>query len=303
MWPRPGAAAGTMVAEAEGMLPTNNSRTLLAVLALLGLLSSGCAARVYGRGYVGYAAPVVFVAAPQLVYVGPGLYVVRDYDEAVYYSDGYYWCQRGDVWYQTAYWSDPWVTVHVSAVPTTFVHAHHHSYVHYHGAAGAPVYDAPPRDYHAASPHAVAAVDHGSPPPAPQGAGAIRRSGPASHAPSSGQMTHASSSRPVPQPSGGAYSGSGAGDFRQPAPPVAHRSPGNAQPVSSHRASPPAAAHSRPQPAPAPARSQPAPRHASAPSAPPPSRASAPAARKQPASTPAPSRSKSRKSSDKPSRS
>ena len=275
---------------------TKHSRTLLAVLALLGLFSTGCAARVTTRSYV-YTEPVVVAEPVQLVYVSPGFYVVRDYNEAVYYSDGYYWCHRGGVWYQTAYWGDPWVNVHVSVVPAVFVHAHHHTYVHYHGAAGAPVYQAPARNYHAASPGAVAAADHRSPPPPPgHGPSAIRRSGPAAapaHAPASGHMTQASTSRPTPQVSGGGASHSHA----------ASRGAGAAQPVSAGRADPPSPDHSRAQAhSSAPSRSQPAPRKASAPAAPAAPRASTPA-RKQPAASPAPAKPKTRKSSDSPSRS
>jgi hypothetical protein len=145
---------------------TNLSRTLLVLLAFAGLLSVGCTTRVYGRGYargyVRYSAPVVFAQAPDLVYVEPGVYVVRNYNDAVYYSDGYYWSSRGGVWYRTAHWSDPWVTVHVGAVPRTFVHRDHRVYAHYHGTAGAHTYRAPDRTYHAAAP----GVHHGSPAPA-----------------------------------------------------------------------------------------------------------------------------------------
>lgn len=156
------------------MLPytttTQVSRILLVLAALAGLLSAGCTTRVYGRGYarsyVRYSAPppVVFVQAPELVYVEPGLYVVRDYDDPVYYSDGYYWSYRGGLWYRTAHWSDPWVTVHVSAVPHTCAYRDHRAYVHYHGSAGAVTYRQPARTYHTA---AVSHHHHASAPPSP----------------------------------------------------------------------------------------------------------------------------------------
>lgn len=301
--------AGTRVAVESGMLRTDphakHSRTLLAVLALLGLFSTGCAARVYSRSYV-YSEPVVVAEPPQLVYVSPGVYVVRDYDEAVYYSNGYYWCQRGGVWYQTAYWGDPWVHVHVSVVPTTFVHAHHHTYVRYHGAPGAAVYKAPARTYHSASAGAVAAADHRSPPPPPShGSGSIRRSGPGAQAPASGHVSKAPSSRQAPYAGGATPAsadargrGSLPSDPRASYPQAGRRGGAETQPVSNRRADAPSPARSQPQPAPrASSHGQPASRPASAP---PPAapRASAPS-RKQPAAAPAPARSKSRTSSNR----
>jgi hypothetical protein len=139
----------------------NVSRGLLvAVVGLVGTLSMGCHARVYGHTRVHYveAEPVVFVDAPDLVYVEPGVYVVRDYDYPVYYIDGVYYSYRGGTWYHTSHWSDPWVHVHVNVVPSLVVHRDHRHYVRYHGHAGAHVTrDTRPRRHSA---HASASVDH-----------------------------------------------------------------------------------------------------------------------------------------------
>lgn len=262
-----------MVAFWWGMLRTDRttqvSRTLLVVLGLVGLFSTGCAARVYSRGYVQYSEPVVFVDAPELVYVEPGVYVVRNYGDAVYYSDGYYWCNRGGVWYHTAYWNDPWVTVHVNVVPTVFVHRDHRAYVHYHGAPGATVYRQPARTYHtaSASAHVGAHAGAGSsqppqPPPAPGGASGSIHVG--------GQVSHHRPAPPQPAPPPRAHgSASAQADAR-----VAQRGHDNSPRGTAHspNSAPSRAARS---PSQAPSRAQaptPQPRAASAPQ---PSRASA----------------------------
>lgn len=146
------------------------SRTLLVAAGIAGLFSAGCVARVRHHAHVEYVEPVVVsqpvvYESPTLVYVSPGVYVVQNYDAAVYYSDGYYWSYRDGIWYQTAYWGEPWIVVqHVHVVPTVIVHQDHHAYVHYHGAVGAHTYKAPQRTYHTANASAHTAA---SPQPAP----------------------------------------------------------------------------------------------------------------------------------------
>jgi len=239
------------------------SRTLIVLLALAGLLSSGCAARVYGRGRAvySYSAPVVFVSAPALVYVEPGVYVVRDYDDAVYYSDGYYWSYRGGVWYHTAHWSSPWSVVGVGYVPRTVAYRDHRAYAHYHGHAGAHTYYQPASPHHApASANPSASAHH------PSGS-SHQPAGPSAHvAGASGARKHhddsGAQSRPSPK----------------------RRSHGD-QP--NHRVDPAAAPRSRadaPQPradAPQPRADAPQPR-ADAPAATPQPRADAPAATPEP---------------------
>ena len=51
-------------------------------------LMAGCTAHAQAGGYAEAEAPVVFVDEPTLVLVEPGIWVVRDYDYAVYYVDG-----------------------------------------------------------------------------------------------------------------------------------------------------------------------------------------------------------------------
>lgn len=277
---------------------TQVSRTLLVVLGLVGLFSTGCAARVYSRGYVAYSAPVVFVEAPELVYVEPGVYVVRNYDDAVYYSDGYYWCNRGGVWYHTAYWNDPWVTVSVNVVPSIFVHRDHRTYVHYHGAPGATVYRQPARTYHtaSASAHVGAHASAGAgsyqppqPPPAPGGASGSIHVG--------GQVSHHRPTPPQPAPPPRAHgSASDQMDARVARnQPVQHSSPRGS--AHSQNSSPSRASAPSPQPRASSAPS-PQPRAASAPS-PQPRASSAPAPSRSTADKPKKSASRSKKKSER----
>lgn len=163
----------------------NISRALVLVVGLLGGLSSGC--YVHGRARVVHyveAEPVVFVDSPDLVYVEPGVYVVRDYDHAVYYVDGYYYTYRGGVWYHSAHWSDPWITVHVGHVPGHIAHRRHDHYVHYRGSAHAHVIrDERPRR-HAANPtssgggHHSASAGHSKPKPVDGGSKPMKATAP-----------------------------------------------------------------------------------------------------------------------------
>src|SRR5205814_9142975 len=61
-------------------------------------LATGCAATVASDGY-----------GPDLVTVSPGVQVIADYDEPIFYSDGYYWRQYGGGWYRSSYYTGGWV--------------------------------------------------------------------------------------------------------------------------------------------------------------------------------------------------
>ncbi len=100
----------------------------LAVVFAAGALSTtGCVARVRAGGVV--------TADPQLVAVSPGVWVVEDYDEPVFYSNDAYWLYRGGLWYRSDVYYGGWTRTAV--VP---VHVRHinrpRSYVRYHGHAG-----------------------------------------------------------------------------------------------------------------------------------------------------------------------
>jgi len=48
-------------------------------------------------------------AEPAMVEVSPGVMVIEDYDEPVFYSDGYYWMYSGGVWMRSGYHNRGWV--------------------------------------------------------------------------------------------------------------------------------------------------------------------------------------------------
>ncbi len=72
--------------------------SLILASALGGCVASGSA--TYGGG--------VAVSTPDLVEVSPGVQVVADYDDSVFYSDGYYWRNDGGMWYRSTYYSGGW---------------------------------------------------------------------------------------------------------------------------------------------------------------------------------------------------
>jgi hypothetical protein len=49
------------------------------------------------------------VSTPELVEVEPGVQVVYDADEPIFYSDNYYWRNDGGRWYRSSYHNRGWV--------------------------------------------------------------------------------------------------------------------------------------------------------------------------------------------------
>jgi hypothetical protein len=105
-------------------------------------LDTGCVARAQ-MGASADAQPVVFTERPTLVLIVPGVWVVRDYDYAVYYVDGSYWAFKDDAWYRSPAYDHGWVVAEVNLVPGTIVHRDHHAYIHFHGDAKAETRMAP----------------------------------------------------------------------------------------------------------------------------------------------------------------
>ncbi len=77
--------------------------TIISAL-IAGALAAGCA----GTGTVGYHGTVT-ATTPDLVYVSPGVQVIADYDEPIFYSDNYYWRHDGGTWYRSSYYTGGWV--------------------------------------------------------------------------------------------------------------------------------------------------------------------------------------------------
>ena len=61
-------------------------------------------------------------AAPPLVVVQPGVQVVENQDEEVFYSNGWYWVQRDGYWYRARNPRSAFVFVDRRRVPVAVVH-------------------------------------------------------------------------------------------------------------------------------------------------------------------------------------
>jgi hypothetical protein len=66
--------------------------------------------------------PVIrFEAPPPLVVVQPGVQVVEDYDDEVYFVDNWYWVRRDDHWFRARDHRGGWVVVERNVVPATII--------------------------------------------------------------------------------------------------------------------------------------------------------------------------------------
>lgn len=91
-------------------------------------------------GQVQYSATATATAeGPDLVEVSPGVQVVADYDESVFYADGAYWRSDGAGWYRSdnyaggyVYIDAPPVTVTRISNPRAFTHYRPSGYVARH---------------------------------------------------------------------------------------------------------------------------------------------------------------------------
>src|SRR5215510_430110 len=85
-------------------------RGTLLTVALSAAALGGC----YTTGEVGYRATYVapsadvYVSTPDLVTVSPGVQVVADYDEPVFYTDGFYWRFYNGGWYRSNNYATGW---------------------------------------------------------------------------------------------------------------------------------------------------------------------------------------------------
>jgi hypothetical protein len=89
-------------------------------------------------------APAVYVApapqpevvdeeAPELVEVSPGVQVIYDYDEPIFFSDGFYWHQDNGVWFSSRSYRGGWGRY--DGVPMRFRgNFNPHAYAHYRPA-------------------------------------------------------------------------------------------------------------------------------------------------------------------------
>jgi hypothetical protein len=92
--------------------------TILATVLLAAGLMTGCAATVTADAY-----------PPDLVYAAPGVQVIADYNEPIFYSDGFYWRFYGGGWYRSTYYTGGWVYARPPAAVMRIDRPY--AYVHY----------------------------------------------------------------------------------------------------------------------------------------------------------------------------
>ncbi len=98
-------------------------RTVLLIF-VIGPLA-GC----LGGGQVEYRGSVG-VTAPDMLVISPGVRVIADYDEPIFYADSYYWMFSSGGWYRSSVYTGGWVYV---ASPPAHIRRidRPHAYVHY----------------------------------------------------------------------------------------------------------------------------------------------------------------------------
>lgn len=84
----------------------------LSAILLAAAFAGGCA----GTGDVEYGGAVT-VASPDLVEVQPGVQVIADADEPIFYSDGFYWQYRDGFWLRSNEYNNGFARVDVNYVP------------------------------------------------------------------------------------------------------------------------------------------------------------------------------------------
>lgn len=101
------------------------------------VISFGVTAAMLSLGAVGCAtgpevsASVAMAGPPTMVEVAPGVWAAEDYDYPYYYSDGFYWSLRDDVWYRSPYWDRGFVVYPREQVPAHVVGLRHEQYRRY----------------------------------------------------------------------------------------------------------------------------------------------------------------------------
>src|SRR4029079_17600437 len=179
-------------------------RSLFAASLLAAALAVGCAATGAGGAY-----------GPDLVTVSPGVQVIADYDEPIFYSEGFYWRYNSGVWYRSTYYTGGWV---YARPPVAVMRIDRpYAYTHYRPAG----WVGRPRGGYAAQPRYVAPAPasgfRGTPPPAYRGAPPPAYRG---TPPSAYRGTPAPAYRGAPPP---AYRG--AAPARPPSPPASRPAP------------------------------------------------------------------------------
>src|SRR5581483_97245 len=123
----PGGRAGCAYVPMNARM---NWKAMLGLVAMtFALIASGCAVG-YTDTYPdnGYG--------PDLVYAAPGVQVIADYDEPVFFSDGLYWRFSGGYWYSSRDYHRGWVSARPPVAVLRIQHPQ--TYAHYRPAGWAP---------------------------------------------------------------------------------------------------------------------------------------------------------------------
>jgi hypothetical protein len=98
---------------------------ILAATFLAAALAGGCVV-----AEPRHRSTVVVSTTPDLVTVSPGVQVIADYDEPIFFADGYYWWYIDGLWYRSAIYTGGWV--YVATPPIVIVRIHEpYRYRHY----------------------------------------------------------------------------------------------------------------------------------------------------------------------------
>ena len=87
---------------------------------LVPLIISAVLGGCYTSSSTGYASGHTAV---DLAYVAPGVTVIPDYSEPIFYSDGYYWNNQYGGWYRSPYYTGGWQYVHTPPYGIARIHA------------------------------------------------------------------------------------------------------------------------------------------------------------------------------------
>lgn len=81
------------------------------------------------------ALPVIqFEAPPPLVVVSPGIQVVPDYEEEVFFVNGWYWVRRDTYWFRARDYRGGWAVAERRHVPAGLVRIPYGHYKRWHAA-------------------------------------------------------------------------------------------------------------------------------------------------------------------------
>jgi hypothetical protein len=97
------------------------------VLALL-VVPTVASAQVAVGVHFGWAAP------PPLIEINPGVQIVENGDQEIFFSNGYYWFERDGGWYRSHDWHERWAPVRGWRVPSFIRNHPRGNYVHWRGA-------------------------------------------------------------------------------------------------------------------------------------------------------------------------